>query len=270
MYGPQAVSETASIENCLAQMPADSIVMADSGFGIFSVAHKIHQAGLAFLLRMTKQRFDRLCKTATLLGEGVHWKTWSCEWQPSPSERKKHADLPDDVVLSVQLHEIELGEGNTLYLVTSLEETVEVLSDLYARRTDVEIDIRNIKVVLDTENIRARSVEMFHKELLTSMVAYNLVVQFRRQAADLVKLPPRRMSFKRTWTTFRQFLLSAMYTRADEWRKKYHRALGIAMQDKLPNRPGRKYPREAYKRRPKSTHFKNRKKTPIRNKENVK
>ncbi|MFH1303048.1 MAG: IS4 family transposase [Planctomycetota bacterium] len=260
MYGPQAVSETALIENCLAQMPADSIVMADSGFGIFSVAHKIHQAGMAFLLRMTKQRFDRLRKTATLIDEGVHWKTWSCEWQPSPSERKKHADLHDDVVLSVQLHEIELGEGNTLYLVTSLEETVEVLSDLYARRTDVEIDIRNIKVVLDTENIRARSVEMFHKELLTSMVAYNLVVQFRRQAADLVKLPPRRMSFKRTWTTFRQFLLSAMYTRADEWRKKYHRALGIAMQDKLPNRPGRKYPREAYKRRPKSTHFKNRKK----------
>lgn len=260
MYGPQAVSETALIDNCLAQMPADSIVMADSGFGIFAVAHKIHQAGMPFVLRMTKQRFDRLRKNATLIDEGANWKTWSCHWQPSPSERKKHSGLPEDVVLSVQLHEIETGEGKPLYLVTSLEETVEMLSDLYARRNDVEIDIRNIKVVLDTENIRARSVEMFHKELLTSMVAYNLVVQFRRQAADLVKLPPRRMSFKRIWTTFRQFLLSAMYTGADEWRSQFYRAMGIAMQDKLPNRPGRKYPREAYKRRPKSTHFKKRKK----------
>lgn len=260
MYGPQAVSETALIDNCLAQMPVDSIIMADSGFGIFAVADKIHQAGLSFLLRMTKQRFDRLRKTATLVDEGANWKTWSYQWQPSPKERQKHPGLSDDVELSVQLHEIETGEGKPLYLVTSLEETVEMLSDLYARRNDVEIDIRNIKVVLDTENIRARSVEMFHKELLTSMVAYNLVVQFRRQAADLVKLPPRRMSFKRVWTTFRQFLLSAMYTRADEWRAQYRRALGIAMQDKLPNRPGRKYPREAYKRRPKSTHFKNRKK----------
>ncbi len=260
MYGPEAVSETALINNCLTQMPPDSIVMADAGYGIFSVAHKVQQADLSFLFRMSKQRFDRLRKTATLVDEGVNWKTWSCQWQPSPSERKKHPDLPADAMLSVQLHEFEMDEGKPLYLVTSLDESVEMLSDLYARRTDVEIDIRNIKVVLDTENIRARSVEMFHKELMTSMVAYNLVVQFRRQAAELVKLPPRRMSFKKTWTTFQIFLMSSMYTTAADWRARYRRALEIAMQDKLPNRPGRKYPREAYRRRPKSTHFKKREK----------
>lgn len=260
MYGPEAVSETALIDNCLTQMPPDSIVMADAGYGIFSVAHKVQLADLSFLFRLSKQRFDRLRKTATLVDEGANWKTWSCQWQPSPSERKKHPDLPADAVLSVQLHEFETDEGKPLYLVTSLDESVEMLSDLYARRVDVEVDIRNIKVVLDTENIRARSVEMFHKELLTSMVSYNLVVQFRRQAAELVKVPPRRMSFKRTWTTYRQFLLSSMYTTAADWRERYRFALGIAMQDKLPNRPGRKYPREAYRRRTKSTHFKKREK----------
>ncbi len=36
---------------------------------------------------------------------------------------------------------------------------------------------------------------------MTSQVAYNLVTQFRRQAAALAELPPRRLSFKRTWTT---------------------------------------------------------------------
>ncbi|QDU52261.1 transposase [Gimesia panareensis] len=260
MYGPEAVSETALIDNCLAQMPSDSIVMADAGYGIFSVAHKVQQADLSFLFRLSKQRFDRLRKTATLVAEGVNWKTWSSQWQPSPSERKKHPDLPADAMLSVQLHEFETDEGKPLYLVTSLDKSVEMLSDLYARRTDVETDICNIKVVLDTENIRARSVEMFHKELMISMVAYNLVVQFRRQAAELVKVPPRRMSFKKTWTTFQIFLMSSMYTTAAEWRARYRFALGIAMQDKLPNRPGRKYPREAYRRRPKSNHFKRREK----------
>ena len=39
----------------------------------------------------------------------------------------------------------------------------------------------------------------------------------------------------------------------------YADSLRIAVQDKLPNRPDRQYPREAYARRPKTTHFKKRK-----------
>ena len=108
------------------------------------------------------------------------------------------------------------------------------------------MDIRNLKVVLDTENIRARSGEMFHKELLASLVVYHLVMQFRRQAATLINASPRQMSFKRTWTTFRQFLLSAMYTDPAAWRERYRFALSYAMRDKLPNRPGRRFAREAY------------------------
>ncbi len=46
----------------------------------------------------------------------------------------------------------------------------------------MEHNIRDVKVTMDTENIRAKSVDMLHKELQTSMVAYNLVVQFRRKA----------------------------------------------------------------------------------------
>jgi hypothetical protein len=122
----------------------------------------------------------------------------------------------------------------------------------------VEFDIRDMKIVLDMETIRAKSGEMFRKELLMSVVAYNLVVQFRRQAAELANLPPRRLRFKRTWTTFRTFLLSAMYTDAQSWRERYRQALSYAMYDKLPNRPGRSYKREAYGRRPKSSQFKKR------------
>jgi hypothetical protein len=73
------------------------------------------------------------------------------------------------------------------------------------------------------------------------------------------ELPPRRLSFKRTWTTFRTFLLSAMFTDAASWRERYRLALHYAMRDRLPHRPGRSYEREAYGRRPKSTHFKKRK-----------
>jgi hypothetical protein len=259
MFGAKAVSETALIHELLSQMPPDSIVIADGGFGIFAVAHAIVSSGRSFVMRMTDSRFHALRRQATLEDKGDGWKTWSCRWIPSAKERRTHPDLPADAVLDVRLHEVKINDYVMLQLVTVLPHSASKLADLYELRTHIEVDIRNVKVVLNTEQIRARSVSMFHKEILTSIVSYNLVVQFRRQTAAVVGEPPRRMSFKRTWTTFREFLLSAMYTDAKSWRARYQEALYYGAQDKLPHRPGRRYAREAYPRRPKSNQFKTRK-----------
>lgn len=262
MYGDQAVSETALVRNCLAQLPPDGVVLADAGYGIFTVAWEVHRTQRPFVLRMTQQRFKALQRQATLVEAGSGWTTYSHRWRPSPKERRNHPDLPPEAELEVRLHALQVSDSLTLYLATNLPHAAEKLSELYRRRTDIEIDIRNLKVVLNTENIRARSSEMFHKELLTSMVAYNLVTQFRRQAAELIREPPRRLSFKRTWTTFRQFLWSSMHTDAAAWRHQYRIALSYAMRDKLPNRPGRSFPREAYPKRHKSSQFKKRRVPP--------
>jgi hypothetical protein len=258
MYGENAISKTSLIRELLRQMPTDSVVMADIGFGIFAVAHEIKLAGHSFCLRLNKQRFEVLKRTATLVATGTDFKVWSHHWRPSENDRRGHPNLPKDATLEVRVHEITINKNLTLMLVASLAENSSVLADLYRRRGDVEVDIRNLKVVLDTENIRARSVAMFFKELLTSIVSHNLVSQFRCQAAELVNELPRRMSFKRIWTTFRQFLLSAMFTDAVQWRARYDTALRYAMLDKLPNRPGRTFEREAYRRTSKAIRFKRR------------
>lgn len=258
MYGPRAVSETVLVHRVLADLPAGSIALADAGFGIFRVAWESWQTGHPFLLRLTAARFTRLRNTATLAERRPTWKTWSLTWQPSRHERGKHTGLPAGAALEVRLHEVRVHEGLTVYLVTDLlepEDTAEALSAVYRQRVDVEIDIRNLKIVLDAGTIRAKSVAMFEKELLMSMVSYNLVIQFRRQAAALIGEPPRRMSFKRTWTTFCTFLLSSMYTDAESWRERYRLALHYAMKDKLPHRPGRSYARETYLRRPESAQY---------------
>jgi len=163
------------------------------------------------------------------------------------------------------LHEIVGGGDQPLLLVSNLPDSADALLNVYARRVDVEIDIRNLKIVLDTENLRGRSVNTFRKELLASVVSYNPVTQFRRQAAELAKVPPRQLSFKRTWTTYRTFPLSHMYTNAKQWREQYDLALSYAMKDELPHRPGRSYAKEAYSRRPKPDQFKKRKRKPAAN-----
>ena len=258
MYGPQAVSEVELARNCIARLPLKSIVMGDINFGIFSMAWAVAQQKQSFLFRLNQSRFGTLCRQGSSEYKGKGWKTWTVPWKPSAKDRKTNPNLPAGIVLNVVVHEVIVHPKLTLWLVTNLSDTSPALAALYGKRWAVEIDIRNVKVVLDTESIRAKSVDMFHKELLTSMVAYNLVVQFRRQAARLAELPVKRLSFTGVWTTFRQFLLTRFCTNPAEWRQRYDDALCIAMREKLPNRPGRSFERQTYARRTKANQFKKR------------
>jgi hypothetical protein len=262
MYGPHAVSETELARQGIAKLPPDSIVMTDAGFGIFGVAYEAKRYDHDFLLRMKKSNFESLRKNATLVSKTRNSKTYSLKWTPTASNRKTQPGLPNDAALDVILHEVIVSDQLTLYLVTNLEQDANTLAELYKYRVQVEFDIRNLKVVLDTENIRAKSVDMFKKELYTSVVAYNLVGQFRRQAAEINDVPPRQMSFKRTWTTFQTFLLRHMHTDPQSWREAFRTALFYATKDKLPNRPGRTAKREAYRKRPKDCQFDKREKPP--------
>ncbi len=93
------------------------------------------------------------------------------------------------------IYEIPRANGERLWLLSTLRLGTEVISQLYWHRQQVETDIRDVKVTLNTELIPGQSESMFEKELLTSLVAYNLVVQVRRLAARIAEVPPRRLSF---------------------------------------------------------------------------
>jgi hypothetical protein len=157
--------------------------------------------------------------------------------------------------MHVMIHEIEIGDnGEKLYLVTTLEEDSYSLADRYRHRYDVETDIKEVKVALDTENIRAKSKEMVLKELYTSLTAYNLLIQFRRQAAAYAGVPARRLSFQEIWNTYNSFLKIDLAVRDPEaCLDRYEQALEIASRAKIPERPGRRYQRAAHPRRPKTT-----------------
>jgi len=260
MYGPKAVSETELARNGIAKLPSKSIVMADAGFGIFGVAFETQRYGLDMLFRMKKSNFDSLRKKATLVCQNDTSRTYSHTWQPTAHNRKTQPNLPADASIEVTLHEVHVNEKLTLYLVTSLEQDAQTLAELFKFRVKVEFDIRNLKVVMDTENIRAKKVDTFKKELYTSVIAYNLVGQFRRQAAQINEVAPRRMSFKKTWNTFQTFLLRHMHSQPEDWRSAFRTALHYATKDKLPKRPSRTAKREAYRKRPKDAQFEKRKK----------
>ena len=256
MYGEHNTSEAAQARAIAERLPPGAIMMADSGFGIFGVVYHVVTTGHPVLFRMTKSRFKPLRRRATLVEDVDDYRTYEVRWTPSGKDRRSHLELPEDAAVDVFLHEVPLDNDETLYLVTTLPMSAFEAGEHYARRYDVEHDIRDIKVALDTENIRAQGVAMVKKELLTSIVAYNLVVQFRRQAASLAGVLPRRLSFTRVWDNFSSYLLSYAPCDSEAWTNRFEETLQLtARYAKLPNRPGRSYPRRAHPRRPKSTKF---------------
>ena len=255
MYGDKNTSEAKQAMAMAKRIPTGSVVLADAGYGIFSVVHAMVQAGQKILFRLTKSRFKSMHRKAELINQTKTSRHFRLHWKPSAKDRQANPNLPADAELFVDLHEIEIDNGELLYLVTNMSLDSKQAGEWYAHRYDVEHDIRDIKVTLGVENIRAKSDAMVRKEVLCSMVAYNLVVQLRRVAAAKLKVPPRRLSFTGVWNTLEVCLLRTAAGDVRSWKERYAAAVNMAMKDKLPNRPGRNYPRQAHPKRPKSTKF---------------
>lgn len=253
MYGDKAIGETKLAEPLIGRLPDASIVMADAGFGIYSIANKANMCGHNFVLRLTEQRFHCHKKKATLVDSTTTSRTYEYIWKPSAKERANNPSIVGDTSLVVKLYELKIGD-EWLYLITDLIASPKAFKDLYFQRNHIEVDIRNIKVVLDTESLQCRSVEMFQKELGMAMVAYNLTSQLRRQAAFIANCTPRELSFTGVWTVYRHNLQTRLFKDGDQWKEQFDVALQRAAKQKLPNRPGRSFPREAYARRTKAAH----------------
>lgn len=259
MYGEEAVSETRLAQSLMKRLPPTSIIMADAGYGIFSTAYHATLNGHHFVLRLKKDRFNRIRKSAELVSSTGNSTSYRVDWTPSTKELATNPDLPPDCVIPAMIHELKIGD-ESLYIVENLEASPQQLRDLYWKRNNIEVDIRNIKLVIGTEEIRAQSKEMFLKEFAMSMVAYNLTTQLRREAAKIGQCEPRELSFTGVWSVYRHMLQGIEVSDPIQWHQRLDRVLRYASQQKLPKRPGRSYPREAYARRPKTTHFQKRKK----------
>jgi hypothetical protein len=223
--------------------------MADSNFGVFVFCYEAaRRTGHDVVTRLTEARFRALVRKARPLEPG----RFELLWKPSPAERKKYPELPADACLKVELHEVQVvtsaGTPLTLRLVTTLVDSGPKLAELYGLRFHVETDIRNVKVVLRMDELRGQSREMIRKEVALGTVAYNLVVQIRRLAAKQAGVPPRKLSFSGSWSLVKILLLEPNNWTTQAFLENFRLVLRGCAQRKIPNRPGRQYPRQTLRR----------------------
>ena len=125
------------------------------------------------------------------------------------------------------------------------------LADLYRRRWQAELFIRDIKTTLGMEALSCKSPAMARKEMLLHLIAYNLIRSLIWEAAVRAGVRAGRLSFKGALDTLRQWT-PLLAVREKTQRKRMWEGFLVALAaHAVPDRPGRAEPR-AIKTRPKN------------------
>ena len=177
------------------------------------------------------------------LGTRDHIVCW-----PKPAARpewmtpEQYARAPDELTLR------EVKVAHQVLVTTMLDHrrlSKDDLPALYARRWNVELDLRNLKTTTGMDVLSCQTPQMNDKQLWVHLLAYNVIRLLMAQAACNAGVDPRGLSFKHTvqlWTEWVSRGLSAT--------KDCQRLFTLIAQCKVGQRRGRIEPRMR-KRRPK-------------------
>jgi hypothetical protein len=245
MYGCEAVSEQELAEKLMSSLPTRATLMGDRNFGVFWVAWAAQQRNLKVVLRLTDVRARKLVGTIPQPGE------YPVVWKASRWDGGKNHRFADDTVVTGRVIAVRIGRGKSkqwLYLFTTTALSVSDVVALYGRRWNIETDLRSLKRTVRLQHIHARTNDMFEKELLLAVSAYNFVRAVMCMAARRSGTDPRQLSF----TGVLNVVNAAWHRLVDAPTRAAHqdqflRLLDIAAQCTLPKRPKRRsYPRATW------------------------
>lgn len=149
---------------------------------------------------------------------------------------------------TLTVRELEVG-GRVLMTTLTCPNAIpkNALKDLYQRRWQVELDLRNIKTTLGMETLSCKTPKMGEKEMWVYLLAYNLIRLIMAQSALMADVLPRTLSFKHTLQLWLAW--SGTHNQPDD-QDNITGLLALVAEQSIGNRPGRMEPR-AIKRRPK-------------------
>ena len=221
--------------------PGD-VMLADALYCNYFLVATLISTGVDVLFEQNGARHTDF-RRGTSLGARDHLVRWAKpKTRPDWMTAQQYAAFPDELAVREVLVD---GQVLVTTLLNPRQVRKSALDRLYARRWNVELDLRNIKTTLGVDVLRCLTPRMVEKELWVHLLAYNLIRLLMAQAALDAGVHPRQLSFKHTvplwteWTTYRVDLGADPDT-----------LFRLIAQLTVGHRPGRIEPR-ARKRRPK-------------------
>ena len=209
--GSLQVGERALFRSLWGLLEEGDVVLADRGFCGYAEFYFLLQRGVDCVMRaQTHRTVGRIPLQS--LGPGDRLVLW-LKSKPGPRWPDKAAwnALPE----AIRLREIAFRVGvkgfrvKAITVVTTLLDPIafppEAFADLYRRRWQAELFLRDIKTTMGMDILRCKSPAMIHKELTMHLIAYNLVRLTMLEAADAHAASVERISFKGTLATLREW-----------------------------------------------------------------
>lgn len=211
--GAMLNSEQILAKDVLNQLPPKSVCVADRNFGVFSVAQAARHHGLLVLFRLTASR------ARALGGRNVrHGQNTKFAWHPSGSDKLDPTMSSSPIngrLLNVLVERDGFRPVQLCLFTTLMDEqryTEEELVNLYARRWNVELDLRYLKATLGMDMLAGKSLDIVHKELWAGIACYDLVRLWMLLAAQKAGVTPAELSFTKCWRRIQQMVLSLYQT----------------------------------------------------------
>ena len=234
--------ELGLVRRLLAGFSPGDVMLADALYCNYFLIATLMAAGVDVLFEQNGSRITDLRRGQSLGTRDhiVHWPKpaarpeWMtpAQYEGFPNElRVREARVDHQVLVTTLLDHRQVGKND--------------LSALYARRWNVELDLRNLKTTTGMDVLSCQTPQMNEKQLWVHLLAYNVIRLLMAQAACNAGIDPRELSFKHTvqlWTEWVSRGLSAT--------KDGGRLFTLIAQCRVGNRSGRIEPRMR-KRRPK-------------------
>lgn len=246
-------SELALFYTLWSTLPKNAILVGDRYFGCFMNVALLLARGVDTVMRVNASRKVHFGKCHTRLSKGdalFEWKrpskcTWLSKWV--------RLSAPKTLLVRVIRYTIHTPgfRSETVLLATTLLDPkvypAHDLAQLYGRRWQVELDIRDIKTTLGMDFINVQSPSMVRKEIWVHMLCYNLARSIMTHACVVTGLAFEEASFKGSLNIITA-MADALGTR-ELSPEMYEQMLKGIAQARLRRRPNRSEPRVIKRRK---------------------
>jgi Transposase DDE domain len=254
-YQGKQTGELALLRQVLDQFRPGDIALADRFYCSYWMIAALQARGIDVVVRLHQARTADF-RRGRRLGPEDHLVTWTKPPHvPGWMSRAEYEATPARIAvreLRIRVRD-RTKRVRDLVIVTTLTDgasyPAEGLRILFRQRWHAELDLRTLKTEMHMEMLRTKTPEMVQKEVAIHLLAYNLIRGIMAEAARVVEVSPRMLSFKGALHTVRSFeeghLYDPTWIVAD-----LPRLLELIGQKRVGDRPDRYEPR-AVKRRPK-------------------
>lgn len=189
-------SELESFYKIIEEIPAGSLVLADELYNTYATISRIIDQGAHIITVGKPDRKYRVVKRISTGDEIVEVKRSARpKWLP------EDAKMPEKLLL----RRIEInasnkhGERMIFYstLIDYNKYTQAEITTKFISRWDVEITVREIKILMDMEFLRGKTEEMIDKEINTTIAMYNIIREIMNNSTSDGAFSPEELIFQK-------------------------------------------------------------------------